>query len=292
MADAYSTHLGSGATTLARCFRLARADGVVLGFTDHDAALSFGGVTYLPDTALSASAASRSLGLAPDEMEGSGALSSEAITAADLAAGRYDGATVEAWDVNWRDVSVRRLLGRYTIGQVERGRLAFRAELRSLAAGLDRKQGRVHSTLCDVIRLGDARCGLSLAPWQAAGTVATASGLTLTVATGSGLDARLMGRGILAWTTGANAGTESDVRAAAPSAAGWLVSLWQAPAGVIAPGDGVSLTAGCDRAYATCRDRFGNGVNFRGFPHMPGADIAGEYAVSGDPGLTGGSRFQ
>lgn len=291
MPDAYSAHLASGATTLARCFRLIRADGAVLGFTDHDAALAFDGVTYLPDSALSASAAARSLGLAPDEMEGSGALSDAAITAEDLAAGRYDGAEVLVHDVNWRDVSIRRLLGRYRIGQVERGRLAFRAELRSLAAGLDRKEGRVHATLCDVVRLGDARCGLSLAPWQASGSVAAVSGLVVTVSTGSGLDPRLMGRGMLAWSTGANAGTESDVRAAAPSAAGWLVSLWQAPAAPIAPGDALTLTAGCDRTAATCRDRFGNFLNFRGFPHMPGPDIAGEYAVTGDPGLTGGSRF-
>jgi hypothetical protein len=36
--------LDGGATRLARCWRLTRRDGVVMGFTEHDRALSFDGV--------------------------------------------------------------------------------------------------------------------------------------------------------------------------------------------------------------------------------------------------------
>ncbi|MDX5493645.1 MAG: phage BR0599 family protein, partial [Alphaproteobacteria bacterium] len=28
-----------------------------------------------------------------------------------------------------------------------------------------------------------------------------------------------------------------------------------------------------DKQFTTCRDRFANAVNFRGFPHMPGNDF-------------------
>ena len=38
--------LDTGATTLARCWRVARPDGVVLGFTDHDLPLDFDGVVH------------------------------------------------------------------------------------------------------------------------------------------------------------------------------------------------------------------------------------------------------
>jgi uncharacterized phage protein (TIGR02218 family) len=40
----------------------------------------------------------------------------------------------------------------------------------------------------------------------------------------------------------------------------------------IRAGDLYSITPGCDRAFATCRDRFHNQVNFRGEHLLPGTD--------------------
>lgn len=47
---------------------------------------------------------------------------------------------------------------------------------------------------------------------------------------------------------------------------------------------------GCDRQLGTCRDRFDNVVNFRGFPHIPGSDFVLRYPRSGDD-LQGGALF-
>ena len=83
----------SGAeTTIARAWAVARADGMVLGFTDHDAPLHFEGIAFRPDSGLAAQALVQGLGLAVDNTEAQGALSDDAITPADLAAGRWDGA--------------------------------------------------------------------------------------------------------------------------------------------------------------------------------------------------------
>ncbi len=49
----------------------------------------------------------------------------------------------------------------------------------------------------------------------------------------------------------------------------------------IAPGDAFTVTAGCDKRFATCRDRFANTVNFRGFPHIPGNDFIVSVPVPG-----------
>ena len=40
------SHLDTGATTLAWCWRVTRGDGAVLGFTDHDRDLTFDGTTF------------------------------------------------------------------------------------------------------------------------------------------------------------------------------------------------------------------------------------------------------
>jgi uncharacterized phage protein (TIGR02218 family) len=60
----------------------------------------------------------------------------------------------------------------------------------------------------------------------------------------------------------------------------------------IAVGDAFSVTAGCDKRHATCRKKFGNVVNFRGFPHMPGNDFVIRMPQAGEPGLDGGSFFR
>jgi uncharacterized phage protein (TIGR02218 family) len=51
---------------------------------------------------------------------------------------------------------------------------------------------------------------------------------------------------------------------------------------VIAAGDAVVLRAGCDKQFSTCRAKFANAQNFRGFPHMPGNDFVLSYAREGD----------
>ena len=58
-------------------------------------------------------------------------------------------------------------------------------------------------------------------------------------------------------------------------------------------GDTVRLTPGCDKSFATCRDKFSNGVNFQGFPHMPGTDDLLQVVEAGAPKrFDGGSLFR
>ena len=151
-----AAHLASGATTLATCWRIERGDGVVLGFTDHDEALSFGGTAYAPAHGLDGSEAPSKLGAQVDTAEEVGVLHSDAIAEEDILLGRFDGAEVETWRVNWRDVSQRWLVRRATIGEIVREDGVFRAELRSGQAALNVPRGRVYQALCDA-ELGDAR---------------------------------------------------------------------------------------------------------------------------------------
>lgn len=67
------------------------------------------------------------------------------------------------------------------------------------------------------------------------------------------------------------------------------LALWQAMPDPIAAGDTFTVTAGCDKTFATCHDRFDNVVNFRGFPHIPGNDFVIRYPLPGEPGNDGSS---
>jgi uncharacterized phage protein (TIGR02218 family) len=161
LSSGLTTHLAGGVTTLCRCWRLARKDGTVMGFTDHDRDLVFDGVTYQAATGFAASAIEDQLGLAVSNLDVDGALSSAAITEADIHAGRYDDAEVTVFLVNWAAPAQRVILRKGFLGQVERGEVAFKAELRGLAARLEQVAGRVFQRTCPW-ELGDARCGVDL----------------------------------------------------------------------------------------------------------------------------------
>ncbi len=136
MTLALHDHLQTGVTGLCHLWTVARPDGVVLGFTDHDCDLAVEGVIHRAGSGLTASAFQQATGLAVDNSEAVGALSAAAITAEDLDAGRYDGAEVRIWLAIWAQPSERRELFRGSLGEVSRRGAAFRAELRGLAEPL------------------------------------------------------------------------------------------------------------------------------------------------------------
>lgn len=267
-------HLGTGATTVARCWRVTRKDGVVLGFTDHDRDLVFDGTLFRAGSGLSARAVSQTTGLAVDNTEAAGALSDAAISEADLRAGRFDGASVEAWLVNWSDPSQRLMQFRGAMGEVTQAGGAFQAELRGLTEMLNQPQGHVYQRACSAL-LGDARCGVDLTlPGYVEARVVEAvdEGRIFRWADFLGFDDRWFERGRLVVETGAAAGLVAVVKNDRLSGRAREVELWEALRAPVMPGDLVRLEAGCDKRAETCRLKFANFLNFRGFPHLPGED--------------------
>jgi uncharacterized phage protein (TIGR02218 family) len=88
-------------------------------------------------------------------------------------------------------------------------------------------------------------------------------------------------RGKLVWTSGVNNGLAVEIKAHSSSAGVSRIAIALPMGAPVVVGDTFSATAGCDRTFATCRDRFANTVNFGGFPHMPGTDFAMSYPNQG-----------
>lgn len=288
---ALQTKLNSGVTTLCRCFVLTRRDGVVQGFTDHDQNILLNDILCRADTGLAASEATARLGLAVDGAEIAGALADDSLTEADLAAGRYDAATVETFLVDWSEPSLHVLMATATLGEVRREGAAFTAEMRSLSDALAQESGRLFTASCSA-DLGDPRCGVDLtsATYRGEGNVAALRGTSSFAV--SGLDVFEEGwfdAGKLTFGSGANAGLAIEVKRHRFDGEDIVIELWQAMPEPVSVGDSFVVTAGCDKRFETCRNRFNNAVNFRGFPHIPGNDFVMRYAVDGEPGNDGGS---
>lgn len=280
---ALTAHFSREVTTVCHCWRLTRKDGTVTGFTDHDRRLVISGLAFEPETGFSASEARDTLGLAVDTVDVEGALSSDRIRDEDIAAGLYDGARVETLLVNWRQPADSAVIRTATIGKITRSDERFVAELESLVTALDQPNGRYVTRSCDA-ELGDVRCGFLLAQpgFTATGSIAAiGASETMEVA---GLDAYESGwfsSGTLTWTSGVRTGWVERIVAHRKAGNETVFVLLPIVGPAVGVGDTFSVTAGCDKSFATCKAKFGNALNFRGFPHLPGNDAAYSYVTDG-----------
>ncbi|MEM9250094.1 MAG: DUF2163 domain-containing protein [Pseudomonadota bacterium] len=277
-------HLKTGATTTCRAWGLARTDGQHFGFTDHDRDLAFEGWTFRAGTGLTAGMLAQTTGLAVDNIEAEGALTSEALSEADIAAGRYDGASIVSWLVNWKNVAERMVLFRGSVGEITRAGGAFRADLRGISEDLNQPRERVYQRPCEAL-LGDADCGVNLSSPTFATDAEVASaeaGRRFTFDGLTGYAPAWFERGRLRVLTGASAGLVGQIKIDREVGATREIELWQDLRGDVSAGDVVRLEAGCDKRIATCRQKFSNVLNFRGFPHIPGDDWITSYPRAGE----------
>ncbi len=275
-------HLEQPSTTVCTCWILVRKDGTKLGFTDHDQTLEIEGVSCAATTGFQPTQAVSELGLSPDNQEVEGVLNSEAISESDLIAGKYDGASVEIWLVNWRASQQRHHMRRAILGEVNREDGIFRAELRSMTSLLDQVQGRTFSRNCDV-QLGSERCGvdLDLLEFSATGQVSEILDRRRLRCVGlEAYEAGWFGYGKLQWTSGDNESAVVEIVGGSASRIDEL-EIWTAMPFPIHVGDTFNLTAGCNKTFETCKSKFTNGLNYQGCPHMPGTDFVLGYADSG-----------
>ena len=262
--------LGEPVNTLAFCWRIARRDGVTIGLTSHDRDLTIGGLRYRAAAGMVPSAIRSGMGLDGEDSDLAGALSSEAISEADLMAGRWDGAALEVRLTQWEEPgALWLLLARGEMGAVARKGHAFSAELIGAAAVLGAVVAPAMSPDCRA-SLGDRACRVDMAGRRRVVAVGVVEDAVVSVA---GLEPGAYAFGTLRWLGGANAGLMQAV--VDNDAAG--VTLADPPAFAVAAGTLAMLTEGCDRQLATCAGLFGNVVNFRGEPYLPGMDLLTRY---------------
>lgn len=288
--EALLAHLGTGTTTVCRAWTVRRRDGMTMGFTDHDQDLVVAGVSCRADSGMTAKALHQTTGLSVDNTEAFGALTASAITEADLAAGRFDGAEVRVYLANWQSPDNHIEQFRGNLGDITRVAGSFRAELRGISEMLNRPEGTAYTSRCTAV-LGDQRCRFDLVQPGFSTTQfvdGVEDGRVFLLPDLPGFDDRWFEDGRLEVLSGEAAGLVGVIKIDRSGASGRQIELWQSIGANVVAGDSVRILAGCDKRPSTCRTKFANFLNFRGFPHIPGEDWLASYPVPDRP--NGGAR--
>ncbi|WP_299309872.1 DUF2163 domain-containing protein [uncultured Croceicoccus sp.] len=261
--------------TVASYWRVYRRDGVTLGFTSHDRDLLIDDIRHRSAPGMVPSAIRMTAQLDPDSAEVQGALDHRAITGSDLVAGRYDDARVEIGIVDWENLQ-HEILFTGMIGRVARDGEAFEAELTSSKARLAIDPIPRTSPTCRALFCGPG-CNLSSARHSHETKIIAVDSSQNSISISGQMTAADFLDGTLRWLDGDAAGVVHRVIAVD---GGRLLLDPDIPED-IGPGARALLREGCDHRLETCAERFGNAINFRGEPFLPGNDLLTRYPVPG-----------
>lgn len=263
------THLQGEVLTLASCWKLTTRDAQVYGYTSHTSDLVIDGVTYTSAQGMTPTSIAITVGTGIDNASVLAQFTSAALTREDIQAGVCDGATIEIFIVNYKDLTDGRLvLGRGRLGEVVMRDAEFEAEYRGLMQHLRQSVGDLVSPVCRWREFGGAECGFLVE--EAVGEVTARTNDRVFVSSdliGSGDG--YYAYGVIEFTSGANIGRRMEVKKYT-SATGAL-QLQQAMPFTVAIGDEFTIKQGCDRRWETCKT-LGNHARFGGEPHVPGLD--------------------
>jgi len=256
---------------IATYWRIRRKDGVTIGLTSHDRDLWFDGVRHQGSPGMVPSAIRRTADLSEDSAEVQGALTHDSIAAADLAAGRFDGARIEIGLVDWESFE-RAVLYRGSIGGVAEEGAGFQADLQSVKEALQTDPVPRTSPTCRAQFCGPG-CSLSPARFTHEAQLSAVDHDLNAVRFEGGPPPEDLENGRLRWVDGPHAGQWMEIMSIEPE--GLVLDLELDPG--LVTGTRALLREGCDHTLEMCRDRFHNAVNFRGEPFLPGNDLLARY---------------
>lgn len=260
-------------TTTAYGWRLERRDGITLGFTSHDRDVSIDGLNYRASPGMAPTSIIETLGLEQGSLEVSGALTSDALRPDDIEAGKWDGAGLTIFLFDWSAPDADPLiLAAGTLGGISWSGSAFEVEFLGPASLLGRASVPSTSPTCRVEFAGRG-CGLNRRRFVQQVRVTHAAGASLTIDDALHGGPGAFAYGELRWLSGANCGLRQQI----VSAGQGVLQLVDAPSFPVSGPERAELLQGCDRTIATCAARFGNAVNFRGEPFLPGNDLLTRY---------------
>jgi len=281
----FEAHIKSGATTLCNCWLITKRNDQKLGFTDHDQALVFDGQEYHPTAGFSPSATMQKGESAVDTSDVVGWLDDERIAPVHIRDGQFAGAIVDTFKVNWRSTDVRHHFRKDFIGEVIEKDGVFKAELRSQHIALNQVRGNLYQRTCNA-DFGDVSCQVNAKSAQNASQCSVvelsgSNGLIL-----DGLQARgesWADGGHITWLSGERKNRSFRVLKHIKSDPNDTLFVDETDNQLARNGDQVRVTVGCDKYFATCKQKFSNHLNFQGFPHMPGEAFVLKYPTDDNP---------
>ena len=254
------------------CLKLVRTDGVILGMTELDKDLTIDGQLYEASVSYVPTTVGSTANLSVNNADTEGFLSVTGLERADIVAGLLDYAALDFFIYDYDNEVKVRDLDTGWLGEVTTSSEKYTAEFRSKTQLMQQTIGRTYGAECDAV-LGDARCGVTLASFTTTGTITSITSNSVFTDSANVEADDVFNYGLLTFTSGLNNGLSEEIK---DFGSGQFTTQLPFPF-TIAVTDSYSVYQGCNKTKATCRDKFSNVINFRGFDYIPGRDQINKF---------------
>lgn len=273
---ALKAHIEGQTTTLAWLVKLTRQDGFVIGFTTHDKDIMMDGLRYEASSAILPTSVESTNQMSVDNLDVEGIIDSESLSEEDLLAGKYNGARVDVYECNWADTSQGYIhLRRGTVGEVTIKGGAYTSEVRGMLEPLQKTTGRFYVIECNAA-LGDSRCKFDIESLAFNATSIGGSIDTVTLASAPQEPGFYAG-GRIEFKSDTHTNVTIEIKSDELIGSVRTLTLWLPLATPMTSGETMRIYPGCDKRGETCKAKFSNFLNFRGFPDIPGRDLVMSY---------------
>lgn len=257
-------------------YRIEGKDGTVRRFTDHNANVVVGGETYIP---------SAGVGRIKMKATNNAEVSNQEIGATvldmpddELKSGKWDNSQIEVSIASWQTPSAGKLtVFKGSLGVIQWTDEGFRADIQNYLRDLGRNIGATVTANCRHELYGQngpgkiGFCGVNKESYKSVVTISNVltQRLKFKIAN-TGRPDKWGSAGYLKFTSGNNAGLTYEVKVHRVEGGdlGESVELFLPCLANVTTGTTAELFAGCDKTLQTCKEKFGNVVNFGGFPHL------------------------
>lgn len=282
---ALKAHIDSGVTTMCRLLKITLTDGRVFGMATLDRDVEYLGVTYYAQNGFDSSIIASDATFGVDNAEGYSLYSTDVpgISVEMALRGELDGAEWAMYQVNYKDLTMGHItLDAGDIGEIKTVRdTVFIPELLSYAMRLRQSIGHVDSLTCRAIfgtgAASQTGCGVDPAPlWQAATVTQVSLDEPKVTFIANDISAVPLAanRWRVRWVTGDNVSSRLYQVEALNTTTGQITLTEPLPF-VVEVGDGLEVRPDCDGLFQTCRDVYGNELDFKGENLIPAGQGAG-----------------
>lgn len=257
---------------LVRCWKITLENGNTLCFTTSNEDFVYQNEKYNSIPAYEISNLNANVDINDDSAEISNLIVNDLIKDSDILSGLYNNAKVEIFIIDKDNLDAGKVsLLNGNIADIEYKDNVFIAKVSGLKTQLNKTIGDVYSPLC--------RCGFCSDKCKLNKNNFTFSGIVSSVINNVNFETNTttitqksrgyFDYGIIEFTSGKNIGQKTEVKQFQYNS---IILASELPY-KIEVGDNFNITAGCDKQFSTCCNKFNNAINFRGEPHLPGTDI-------------------
>lgn len=260
--------------TLATCFKIELKDGRVLGFTTHSRDIKFieDDIVY-KSSSFTPTASSKSSQMNVDNMDCKLLIDDINIKKEDIEKGLWDNASVYIFRINWMIkpysyVNIDKVING-NIGEVEKHKNEFKTEFRSMTQYLQNNIIDDTKSTCNAF-FGDNRCKINKDDYTFTGQITNIISDTEIITTDLQKETDYFNYGIIEFTSGNAKGIGIEIK----QNIGLINKIeFQLPLNyILSIGDNFKIISGCNKNKDTCKNKFNNLLNFRGFSFIPGMD--------------------